>query len=357
MRTDLRLDYAHVGLLLAVPALLAGGLEPMFGLLADTGRRRALVVGGGMLFAGSLLATGLAPGFAGLLAAFIVFYPASGAFVALSQASLMDLDPRRHEVNMARWTLAGSVGVVAGPLLLGLAVVAGAGWRGLFIGLAVLALPLVAAAARAPALPAAHQSLAAAARDALGALRRREVLRWLAVLEATDLMGDVLLGYLALYLVDVVRLPVAGAGALVVAWTAAGLAGDALLLVVLRRVSGLAYLRASALAALVAFPAFLLVPSPAGKAALLVLLALLHAGWYAVPQGRLFTELGDRSGTAVAISSLATAAGSLLPLGVGMLAERAGLQVALWSALLAPIALLLLARPRPGGAPERVSPG
>lgn len=35
--------------------------------------------------------------------AFILFYPASGAFVNLSQATLMDSETDRHEQNMARW--------------------------------------------------------------------------------------------------------------------------------------------------------------------------------------------------------------------------------------------------------------
>ena len=49
-------------------------------------------------------------------------------FVSLSQASLMDTSPDRHDQNMARWTLAGSLGVVAGPLLLAGAAFFGSGW-------------------------------------------------------------------------------------------------------------------------------------------------------------------------------------------------------------------------------------
>ena len=42
------------------------------------------------------------PEFLYLLVAFILFYPASGAFVNLSQATLMDSETDRHEQNMAR---------------------------------------------------------------------------------------------------------------------------------------------------------------------------------------------------------------------------------------------------------------
>jgi hypothetical protein len=56
--------------------------------------------------------------------------------------------------------------------------------------------------------------------NALRALRRREVLRWLTLLECADLMMDVLLGFLALYFVDVVGATPAQAGGAVAVWTA-----------------------------------------------------------------------------------------------------------------------------------------
>ncbi|MBN2394496.1 MAG: hypothetical protein JXR84_27430 [Anaerolineae bacterium] len=80
-----------------------------------------------MVFSLSLLLTGLIQGFPLLLLSFVLFYPASGAFVSLSQATLMDADPARHEHNMARWTFAGSLGVVAGPLALSAVVALGVG--------------------------------------------------------------------------------------------------------------------------------------------------------------------------------------------------------------------------------------
>jgi FSR family fosmidomycin resistance protein-like MFS transporter len=348
MRRDFGLSYIEIGFLLALPGLIAAAVEPAFGLFADSGRRRLIVVVGGFAFAAGLVVTAMAPGFAWLLVGFIVMYPASGAFVSISQASLMDLQPQRHEVNMARWTLAGSVGAVLGPLVLTAALALGSGWRGVFVGLALLTLTLVAGARSVPPTPAVHESFKAALRGAIEALRRWSVIRWLLVLEATDLMGDVLLGYLALYFVDVVGLSPIVAAAVIIVWTVAGLIGDALLLLILARASGLRYLRVSALLTLFIYPAFLLAPAAALKVVLLAILGIVHAGWYAIPQGRLFTELEDKTGTAVAISSLGTAAGSLLPLAIGMLAERAGLQGALWLSMLAPVAILLLAKPGKG---------
>jgi hypothetical protein len=80
------LGYGQVGLLASVPLLVGGALELPLGFLAGAGRRRRrAVLGGGIVFVLSLLATAGAPSFIVLLA-FTALYPASGAFVSLTQA-------------------------------------------------------------------------------------------------------------------------------------------------------------------------------------------------------------------------------------------------------------------------------
>ena len=150
IRNDLGLDYAQIGILLGAPNVIGNLIEPFVGILGDVWRRRILVLGGGIVFALALLLGAFSQSFLLLLVSFIFLSPASGAFVSLSQASLMDSDPARHEQNMARWTFAGSVGVVAGPLALGAATALGLGWRGLFAVFAGLALTLLALAWRQP---------------------------------------------------------------------------------------------------------------------------------------------------------------------------------------------------------------
>src|ERR1041384_1925776 len=119
-RDDLHLTYTQIGLLLSLPGIIAAFIEPFIGVLGDVWKRRVLILGGGILFTLSLFMTSASYSFVLLLASFILFFPSSGAFVSLSQANLMDSDTTRHEPNMARWTLAGSLGVLSGPLLLGL---------------------------------------------------------------------------------------------------------------------------------------------------------------------------------------------------------------------------------------------
>src|SRR3712207_3433602 len=101
VRDDLRLSYTQVGLILSVPPVVGHFVEPALGILGDVWRRRALVLAGGVVFAAGTLLVGLSTGFGLLLAASVISNPASGAFVGLSQATLMDAEPGRREQNMA----------------------------------------------------------------------------------------------------------------------------------------------------------------------------------------------------------------------------------------------------------------
>ncbi len=178
-------------------------------------------------------------------------------------------------------------------------------------------------------------------RAALGALRRGEVLRWLVLLVFSDFMLDVLLGFLALYFVDVVGVSPMLAGLAVAVWSGVGLVGDALLIPLLERVRGLTYLRFSAAVMLVLFPAFLLAPAYSAKLALLALMGLGNSGWYAILQGQLYSSMPGRSGTAMAANSAFGLVGGAIPALLGWVAQAAGLPVALWLLLLGPIALLV----------------
>jgi FSR family fosmidomycin resistance protein-like MFS transporter len=324
-------------------------VEPLLGVLGDTWKRWLIITLGGLAFALGMLLTGAAPSFAVLMLAFAVMSPASGAFVSLSQASLMDADPNRHEQQMARWNLAGSVGVVAGPLALGAAAVTGLGWRGLFLLFAALTVGLTALVWRLPALrangAASEEERPPTLRQGLQglalALRRPDVLRWLLLLEFGDLMLDVLLGFLALYFVDVVGVSPALAGTAVAVFTGAGLLGDALLIPLLRRVRGLTYVRLTALLLAGVFPVFLLIPGFWPKLGLLAVVGVASCGWYAVLQAQLYTALPGRSGTAMAVSSVFSLVTGLLPVGLGWVAAQAGLAATMWLLLLGPVVLVV----------------
>jgi FSR family fosmidomycin resistance protein-like MFS transporter len=251
---------------------------------------------------------------------------------------------------MARWTFAGSIGVVGGPLLLGGAAALGWSWRVPFwamAGLAGVVLALSWQAYMSSAIAAHVQanegkiSFWQGLVNAGKALKRKEVLRWLILLEFSDLMLDVLLSFLALYLVDVAGLPPATAGLAVAVWTGVGLLGDFLLIPLLERVSALAYLRLSAALELVLFPTFLLAPSLPVKLAALGLLGVFNSGWYSILQGRLYSAMPGQSGTVMTLGDLAGLFGRVFPLGIGLLAQQFGLGAAIWVLILGPAALLI----------------
>jgi len=365
IRHDLGLSYGQVGLLASVPLLVGGFLELPMGVLAGQGRRRRLVIlGGGALFVLTLLAAASARSFAVLMAAFVAFYPASGAFVSLTQAEIMDAWPDRQAQVMARWNLAGAAGAVAGPLLLTAVLAmegggeAGKGWRAAYLVLAGFgALVWVGALLRGQPKADSHRPAAAAveAEQKSWTARAREVgpeigralldwrtLRWLLLIEVADLLVDVFTGFLALYLVDVANLTPAVAALAIAVRLGAALAGDAALIVILERVGDLTVLRASAVAAALLYPGFLLVPGVVPKLAVLAALSAVTAPWYPVLQARLYGSLPGRSSVAVTLSSAAGLAGGLGPLAVGLVAQGFGLSWALAGLVVAPVAVLLI---------------
>jgi MFS transporter, FSR family, fosmidomycin resistance protein len=349
IRSDLHLNYTQIGMLLTIPNTIGSIIEPILGILADIGQRRQLILGGGIAFAGALLLISLSHNFPLLLTALVLFNPASGAFVSLSQATLMDIEPKRHEQNMARWALAGSVGNTIGPLIFAIALELTNSWRSAFFILAILTmLSLVMLWKYRQLIPntishsdESTQSLAEGICNAIKALKKRNVVLWLTLLQFSDLMLDVLRGFVALYFVDVVGASNTQGSLAIAIWLGFGLVGDFLLIPLLERLQGMVYLKLSAAVILFAYPAFLLVPSINIKLFILGLLGLFNAGWYSILQGQLYTAMPGKSGTVLTLSNLFSLVGGLIPLGLGLLAQHYGLGSTMWLLIAAPIVLLI----------------
>ncbi|HXP19156.1 MAG TPA: MFS transporter [Streptosporangiaceae bacterium] len=362
IRGGFGLTYGQIGLLIAIPLLVGSLLELPFGLIAGNGRRRQwLVLGGGTAFIVTLAAVATARSFGVLMAALVLFFPASGAFVGLTQSALMDADLGRQQQRMAAWNLAGSMGAVAGPLLLVVVLSAGGGWRTGYLLLAALAgLALAGAAICGPPRTApasddnAEDDQRPTIRQAVGALREADVLRWAVLLEISDLLLDVLTGFVGVYLVDVVHASPAQAAFGVAIRLGAGLAGDAAFVLISRRASGPAALRLTGIATMLLYPAFLLVPGLAAKLIILAVVSAATACWYPVIQTGLYGSLHGRSGIAVFLGSAAGLAGAAGPLAVGFVAQQAGLTWAMASLAVAPVAVLV-ALPRRRRASGRAS--
>ncbi|ADV68140.1 MFS transporter [Deinococcus maricopensis] len=346
---DLTLTYLQVGLLMGVPYVLGSVVDPALGVLSDAGGRRALVLSGGVAFALSVTLVALSAGFWPLLLALTVFFPASGAFVTLTETALMDAEPTRREANMARWALAGSAGNTAGPLLVSGAAALSLGWRPVFALVALLTLAALALvwrrrAALGPATPLAAPTGAGvrgALRGLAPLLHRRDVRAALLHLECANLLLDVFRGFLALYIVSADGVTPAQAGVAVAVLTLVGLLGDALAVPLLERVRGVPLVRASAAVTLVVFPAFLLAPTLPLKLGLIGALALLTSGWYAVLQARLYALVPERSGSILTLGAVTGLLGGAVPVALGAVAQAAGIGAALWLLLLGPLTLVL----------------
>jgi FSR family fosmidomycin resistance protein-like MFS transporter len=102
IRTSLGLDYNQVGLLLGLPSLVNTFIEPALMRLGDTHWRRNLIASGGLALTLALFLYASTSAFTILLLASILAFPATGAFVSLSLASLVDRHPSREAQMMAR---------------------------------------------------------------------------------------------------------------------------------------------------------------------------------------------------------------------------------------------------------------
>jgi len=255
---------------------------------------------------------------------------------------------------MARWTFAGSLGVVIGPLLLAGAAYIGFGWRGMFIGLALLSTLVLLGAFKQisndkphpvsfPRLGKIFKQFAAT----FSALKNWSIVRWLVLLEFSDLMLDVFYGFLPLYFVDVAGFTPAQAALSVAIWTGVGLLGDLLLIRLLERTKGLDYLRVSVVIELILFPLFLLTPGSWLKLVLVAFMGFFNAGWYAILKARLYESMHGQSAAALTLDNVSGLIGKLIPFGIGLTAQVYGLQTAMWLLLAGPTVLFF-------GLPRRV---
>jgi len=351
LRSDMGLSYAQVGLLLGLPYVIGTFIEPLLMLLGDTRLRKHLMIAGGLTIVLALFLLASAISFPVVLASFIISFPASGAFVTLSQATLMDFNPGRENQMMARWTVAGSLGNVLGPLVLAGGLALAFGWRWAFAGLGLMAFILTIILLRQSIATQKLINERGAGTNPVGlkwllqnlweALRNAHLLRWVLLLQLSDLMLDVFTGYVALYFTDVVGMKAAQASLLLGVLMVSGLIADLVLIPLLERIPGRNVVRISAILAAIIYPAWLLVRWIPAKIALLIMIRFTTIGWYQVLQGEAYAAMPGKSGTVMAVSSLGGIAGGALIWLIGWFAGQAGLNAAMWLLLLGPLSLVL----------------
>ena len=345
IKTELALTYTQIGLLFTLPGLIGVLGEPFIGLLGDTRHRRALVVGGILATAIGLSLIAGTQHYVMLLAATCILVVASGAYVNLSQATLIDRDPRRAENTMARWVLAGAIGVTISPLIITVVLSLEGSWRAVYFSTAIAAgvFALLLFKQRFDGHAGADDGVGSfkqLGRNLLAALRSRTLIKWVILTELADFMLDKLLEVTGLYFHDVAGVSLPAASAVVTVATISGLIGSFALVPLLEKVSGVRVLRVSAAVALLAYAAMLLIPIVWVKIVLIAVINLSTAGWYAVLRAKCYEVLPGQSGVVVAVTSLANVSSLFVPLLLGGVADALGLQTAMWLLIIGPIALI-----------------
>ena len=355
IRADLGISYVQIGLLLGLPGIINAVIEPVLMLLGDTHYRKQIILGGGIVIALSLVAIATTQSFPVILLAMVIGYPASGAFVSLSQATLMDLNPSREPQMMARWTVSGSVANLVGPLILAAGFALGLGWRWAFYAMAVLCVILVGFTwlkqfpinLDTESLPHSSIQVKKLLAGFWEAMRNPSLMRWLILLQFSDLLLDVLTGYLPLYFTDVTGMSIAQASLMMSVLMLAGLVSNIMLIPMLEKFQGRNVVRISACVTGLLYVAWLATPWLWAKIGLIILIRLVTLGWYEVLQGEAFATVPGRSGTVMATNSIMGLLGGGISFFIGWFAAQAGLPAAMWLLLAGPICLVLFV-PKPG---------
>ena len=343
VKSALGLNYVQVSLLFTIlegTDVLSDGI---FGVLGDLWSRRVLITAGTMVAGLGLVFMGIAPGYLVLLLGVTLHGLAGGPFVGLSQASLMDVSPGKHDSMMAWWTITGDVGFLVTPLMVTAAYALGIGWRPLFLlgaGL-FLVYALFLAGMHFPRPAAASEGteeVEATISSKLAAIKAAalnlDLLRWALILPLLEMPVN---AFVVLYFHDVVGLHAALASTTLLIVIIGGLVGRALLSWLLRYVSGVRLLRWSVWIGIVSFALFLLVPNVGVKFAMLALFSLVESNWHPIAQGQAYATHPGRSGVVLSVTSLLSPITSFLPLLVGAIASSAGLTWGLAVLLVGPV--------------------
>lgn len=359
LRARLGLSVPQVGWCFQVMASVGAVVEPVAGLAIDHVRRRPLLAGGAAAWAAALLLAAGATSFGWLLAAFALVGAAYGPLANTADVVLVEAHPRSAERIASRSTVLDTTGALLAPAAVAAGAAAGLDTRVLLVaaGTGVLAYAALLAGSTLPPPPAPRTGDVRARAEVLAGVRAvaadRSARRWLIALLLVELL-DPLEVFEPVWLSDEVGV----SPALVAVHVAVGTVATLVALVVLDRLlerhDGRRIVTFAGTAALVLFPAWLLVPGYAAKLVLVVLRNAATAPLWPIVHARALSAAPGRAG---AVAAVAAAAG-LLPVHAtfAWFAGRVGLTAGMfWLQAAATGALLWVVRePRDDGRPPDV---
>lgn len=344
---------------LVVPAgLAAGGIITAFHLLAifvetpllawsERVSARWFSAASLAVLAAATLGAALAGSPLALAIALALYGPASGCALAASEGLLVESRPDERERTLARLGLAGALGDLAVPLLLGALAWAGLGWRSAMAvaaaSAALLALTHASSRALERALPSDDEQEAEEPRviDALRlAFSTRPLLLWSVAAALTSLLDEVLVAFV------VVRLEAATAierAIAVGAWTVGVVGG----LVVVERIADRIEPRRTLLACSAIVAVCLVVLALTGDVRIasiaLFVLGAATSPLHPLASARAYAALPGRPALVNAVASALGPFDLVAPLALAALALAWGAPAAILTIVIAPIGIALAA--------------
>ena len=348
IQSDFELTYSTAALLIFTGPLLVGWiLEPPIFLLADRYPKKWFVCGGLFAMGAIDLIIGLSGTFAVVAGALLLLYTASGAGVSLSQATLMDTYPEERERLMTRWVLMGATGDLAAPALFWLLALFALGWREAFViaGVLIVVYALLLSRQRFEAPPALRRDEAELGTWAALklAFRDRKLLMWLFASWLCHLMDELLVAFGALHMRDNLGADAETRSVILMALMLGGMAGLVVLDRLLARFERLKLLIAACLGTAVCYSAWLTADSAIASGIWMFATGFFLSALYPLAKAQAYRALPGRSGMLNAMAHVFTPLDIVVPLALGLVADRFGLLPALAVLLAQPIGLFVIA--------------
>jgi predicted MFS family arabinose efflux permease len=324
IRRDVDLTYVQAGVLLTLYSGI-GLLTTPLGVVVDRVNRRVLAAIGGAGYGGGLCLFAAASDFWVIFAAVCLMGTAGDLLIDAAEVSLVEIAGDNVEPALARANLLGALGDLAGPLLLAGALWSGLGWRAAFwaAGAAMIAYGLTLSTRPLPK-PTRREDETSAFTALLTVAKDRRVIvagLLVAIIVAFD---DTFIGFALAYLMTDMNQTLATVA------TGAGMTGGVAGAMWASRTNGRRVsLRTCAL--VLAAGVFLLVLAPGVVTAALAMAAVgaaVNLAWI-ILQARYMTLRPGEVGTTSAVAEAVSQVGVATPLVIGLLADRAGMTVAM----------------------------
>ncbi len=351
LRDRLGLNYAQVGFLFTAATLVAMIIEPLMNILSDRGSKKPWILSGLTLSALAFLLMGSVTGYPLMLLAFLVWFPANGAGVGLAQAVLIDGAPGDGARIMTRWTLLSGVGDFLSPLVVAAFVAIGLGWSALswlaaalWFGAAVLLFPLRFPASSAQSEESEDTERLSVWANLRAAVRDPLLLRWSVLTLIPTMLDEIFLGFVSLYLHDVLHLSETLIALIITLHMLAAFLGLFVLdrLLKRRKLASVPTLFWLSLVTLLGVACLLLFHVLWSTIVALLVISFCDASWYPLAQAEAYAQRPASSGVVRAVIGLGAPLEMALPGVVGLVAASFGVLAGLGLLGLAPVLMLLL---------------